>query len=802
MRLPLFILSILLLCSVCQAQNKDTHKILVTVTDSITGERLPFALLKVKSATDSLFQYTDAEGAAQLELLKGKYHLDINYLGYQTYHNKLNLNTDTEINVAMQQQSQSLSEVVIHGRKRLITISPKSIIYDMSKDKAVQASDLLSALKYVPLINVDANDNITVKGSGAYSIYLNGVPYRIAQSNPKEVLQSIPASTISKIEVITELDGRYDAETGNAILNIITTKRALNGYSLTLNGGGATQPKANFGTTLIATKGNVDFSVGYNYNLDGQRKQPVEVKSRYGTDESRQDISLDGKGNGNWQNHTIRALFSWAIDSVNSLYADSHGLLQKTDFKTSWEQLFSQRQQSTHSTFLNRNDNWSGSVESNIMYRNLFRKNKKQERFAAGYRYTYNPDVRNFIQQSNKGGDEANSRSKTNGGMNEHTVMADWTIPFSAKHQMRVGAKQIFRIGDTKSSSYLLNDGQWENSSPTLSANPTNMKYNQNISALYSSYTASLWDKLTLNASIRWEYAFFKMRFPGNRDYDYTTRHNTFLPHISIAYQPDKTSRLSLSYDSGIQRPGILTLNPFLANYSGYTGSEGNPDLAYSRNHYLTFNYMKYSNIVFLSCGLSYKRQDDAIIPYSYYNRDKNMLINTYGNIDKTDEIGANVYFNYRPISILSLMATGNIDYYTMRSGNYELKQNSIIYNATVMCDVFLQKSWTMGLQYGNYKNIPSAWGKSYAFSLYSFYVSKSFLDGTLNIKAVINSPFNKYYQIKDERIHTDYYILQTNFATARSIGINITYTIKSGKKRDIKRERSLQNSDQQTGIN
>lgn len=802
MKIALFILPVLLFCSISEAQDLNTHKVSIIVTDSITGERLPFALLKVSSIADSLFRYTDTEGEVELELPKGKYNLNINYLGYRAYQNKLYLNANTKISAAMQQQSQNLSEVVVHGRKRLITISPKSIIYDMSKDKAVQASDLLSALKYVPLINVDANDNITVKGSGAYSIYLNGVPYRIAQSNPKEVLQSIPASTIEKIEVITELDGRYDADTGNAIINIVTAKRALNGYSLTLNGGGATQPKANFGTTLIATKGNVDFSIGYNYNLDGQRKQPVEAKNRVGTDENRQDISLDGKSNGNWQNHTIRALLSWAIDSVNSLYADSHGLLQKTDFKTNWEQSLSQRQQSTHSTFLNRNDNWSGSVESNIMYRNLFRENKKQERFTAGYRYTYNPDIRNFIQQSYSGENETNHRSKTDGGMNEHTVMADWTIPFSAKHLMRVGAKQIFRIGDTKSLSYLLSGNQWEMSAPTPGANPTDMDYNQNISALYSSYTGSLSDKLTLNASLRWEYTFFKMQFPDNHGYDYTTRKNSLLPHLSVAYQPDNTSRLSLSYDSGIQRPGILMLNPFQANYSGYTGSEGNPNLAYSRNHYVAFSYMKYSNILFLSCGLSYKRQDDAIISYSHYNRDENMLINTYGNIDKTDEIGANVYFNYRPVSILSLMATGNVAYYAMRSGDYDLKQNSIIYNATVMCDVFLQKNWTMGLQYGNYKNVPYAWGKSYAFSLYSFYVSKSFLDGALNIKAVVNSPFNKYYQIKDERIHTDYYSLQTNFATARSIGINISYTIKSGKKRDIKRDRSLQNTDQQTGIN
>lgn len=188
MRLQLFTLMLLLSCSFCKAQETDTYKVLITVTDSVTQEKLGFAHLKITSDKDSLFRHANSDGVIEFELLKGHYSLEISYLGYQAYKRQVFINKRTEISVAMQPGSQYLSEVVVQGRKPLITILPNSITYDISRDKIARATNLLLALKRVPLVNIDANDNITVKGSSSYSIYLNGRPYRIAQANPKEVL--------------------------------------------------------------------------------------------------------------------------------------------------------------------------------------------------------------------------------------------------------------------------------------------------------------------------------------------------------------------------------------------------------------------------------------------------------------------------------------------------------------------------------------------------------------------------------------------------------------------------------------
>lgn len=292
------------------------------------------------------------------------------------------------------------------------------------------------------------------------------------------------------------------------------------------------------------------------------------------------------------------------------------------------------------------------------------------------------------------------------------------------------------------------------------------------------------------------------MHWGEYKESGYKKNYNTLLPYLNLSYQPQNSSKFTLSYNNGVQRPGIVMLNPFMGQYSGYTGNEGNPNLLYSRTHTLGLNYMKFSNTLFFFGGISYKHQKNAIVSYSYYNPDTNMLISTYENIDGTNEIGLDLYLNYRPINMLSMTVAGNMANYNMKGRNHRLNQNSIIYNATAMCDVFLKKDWTLGLQYGNYRNRPDAWSYNYAFSLYSFYLNKAFLQGALNIRAVINSPFHKYNKFKVRKDNDSYSCLQSNYATARSFGISVSYTLRNGKTRSLKRDRSLQSTDQQTGIN
>ena len=790
----------MLLCLSVYVEKAEAQQMLtLLVSDSLSGESLTFVNIKVKSAKDSLICYSDSIGKCVIPLQAGNYELLFSNVGYINHKENIALDADKTLHISLSANANVLAEVSVVGRKRLIKITHNGLEYDLSKDLAAQSTNLLAALNRVPLVNVDANDNITVKGSASFSIFLNGHPYRIAQSSPKSVLQSIPVTTVKKIEVIDRINARYGGDVGDAIINIVTNQQLFDNYALTLNGEANTQPRANAGLNLMGTYKNIDYSLGYNYALDGQRKQPIASKSRYVQGSQWQEYNGESIGDGDWKKHIVRAMLQWRPDTLNTLYIDGHTLIERTNLNTLWQQTFNEQGQAPlQSTFDTENKNTAGTAEANVIYRNLFR-NTGDEHWVIGYRYTYNPDVRHYYQtNSNLLGNERRTRRKTNGGLHEHSLSIDLSLLNNDNTILLIGGKQTLRNGDIQSSHRMLKDGEWVDDTAE-SLQQQQLKYSQNVSAAYASISLGV-GNFTLDASLRWEYGDLKMQYPQQTAYNFASRRHYALPYAGIYYQ-GKSSSLSLNYNTGVTRPSILMLNPFKAILSQYLAAEGNPQLKDAYTHTLEASYSLYSNKLFLSYSLHYKWINHPIMAFPRYNADKKQLITQYQNIVFSRDFGSNLYFNYRPIPLLSLTFSGNIDWYKNQESEQLWDKSNIAHNLTLMCDLFLKKNWTIALQYGNYKNPAEIWTKSHAFSISSLAISKSFFKGSLNTRVVMSSPFQKYNELLFEQNLTHFSRSQTNYLTARAFGIDITYTFKSGSPKELKRDSRLKSSDQKTGI-
>ena len=794
-----YLLLMFLCFSVYVGKAEAQQKLTLIVSDSLSGEPLPFVNIKVNGAKDSLICYSDSIGKCVIPLQAGNYELLFSNVGYINHKENIALDADKTLHISLSANANVLGEVSVVGRKRLIKITHNGLEYDLSKDLAAQSTNLLAALNRVPLVNVDANDNITVKGSTSFSIFLNGHPYRIAQSSPKAVLQSIPVTTVKKIEVIDRINARYGGDVGDAIINIITNQQLFDNYALTLNAGANTQPRANAGLNLMGTYKNIDYSLGYSYALDGQREQPIASKSRYAQGSQWQEYNGKGVGDGDWKKHIVRAMLQWRPDTLNTLYLDGHALIEQTNLNTLWQQTFNEQGQAPlQSTFDTENKNTTGTAEANIIYRNLFR-NTGDERWVVGYRYTYNPDVRHYYQTySNLLGNERRTRRKTNGGLHEHSLSVDFNLVNNDNTTLLVGGKQTLRNGNIQSSNRLLKDGEWVDDAAE-NLQQQQLKYTQNVSAAYASISLGV-GNFTLDASLRWEYGDLKMQYPQQTVYNFTNRKHYVLPYASIYYQ-GKSSSLSLNYYTGVTRPSILMLNPFKAIVSQYLAAEGNPQLKDTYTHTLETSYSLYSNTLFLSYSLHYKWTNHPIMAFPRYYADKKQLITQYQNIVFARNLGSNLYLNYRPIPLLSLTFSGNIDWYKNQESEQLWDKSNIAHNLTLMCDVLLKKNWTIALQYGNYKNPAEIWAKSHAFSISSLAISKSFFKGSLNTRVVVNSPFQKYNELLVEQNLTHFSRSQTNYLTARAFGIDITYTFKSGNPKELKRDSRLKSSDQKTGV-
>lgn len=795
-----FILLFLLFGNVMQADGKNSQ-LIIHIKDSHSGEPLSYVQIDIRSTHDSLVCFSDTAGTCQVELPDGEYDILFGLLGYDKLQRHIKIIQHQSLDISLSANTKELEGVTVFARKRMIKLSDKGIVYDISKDAGVQALNLLDAINHVPLVNVTPNGNITVKGSSAYSIYLNGKPYRMAQYDPQTVLRSFPVSTVEKVEVITRLDGRYDGETGDAVINIITSRHHFNNWSLTLNGNSNTLPKAGAGISLVGTQKKIDFLVGYNYSYDGQRNQPVESSGIYSTPDSYQQNTASGISDGKWRTHTLRTMMVFNIDSLNSLYVDGHAMIKQTDMSTDWSQTFTDRKltELLHTAFLSEHNNTAGTFETNLLYRKMFRKDKSKEHWMAGYRYTYNPDIRNFNQTYTDNTDsEQKSRNKTHGGLNEHSLTASITLVDNDAQFLQIGGKQIFRKGAIDTEMLLLNQNNEWVTEKDESSSLDQIHYRQDVSAAYASYSLSVKD-FTFDTSLRWEYTHMKMLFPKMEEAGFSKTSGNMIPYIGVSYQRGNSS-LSLSYNGGMVRPDILMLNPFKTFSSQYKAEMGNPELESSYINTVDASYMTYSNTVFLSCGFTYKHQNRPIVLYPSYSEEYHRYLSQYMNINSLNDYRMNFYGNYKPVLPLSLTLTGDFGWYRMKDYTGACDDGKS-YNITFMCDVSLKNQWTLSLQYGNYLNRHPIWNRSHSFNIYSCSISKSFLKNALNVRAVINSPFDKFTEIREQNLLPSFSGSQTNFMRARAFGIDITYTLQKGTHKEIKRDRTLKSDDQKTGV-
>jgi carbohydrate-selective porin OprB len=129
------------------------------------------------------------------------------------------------------------------------------------------------------------------------------------------------------------------------------------------------------------------------------------------------------------------------------------------------------------------------------------------------------------------------------------------------------------------------------------------------------------------------------------------------------------------------------------------------------------------------------------------------------------------------------------------------LRQDDLFARIFSQVNILLPKHYSAGGNYGHFVNLPEPWSTISSLNFYSFYVSKSFLQGRLSLKLTANSPFNKYNKMRTTTTLPTMFTEQTNFITARSFGLSLSYSFSGGKRVSLRRDRTLNSTDLSTGV-
>ena len=241
-----FLIMYNVICSIgnVKAQTKQrNYQIIGVVVDSVTKKPIPFVTISLKDDKNLPVKtvLSKTEGTFILESFKVQNtQLVLMAVGYQTKVTAVEIKDSSKVvlsldTVFMATKLNRLKEVMITAERPIVKQLADRIIYDLQADPESKGSSVLTMMRKVPFISIDANDNILLKGNSSFKVLINGKPSGMVENNLKAVLQSMPASTIQSIEVITNPPSKYDAEGLAGIINIITNKKIADGYKGTLN---------------------------------------------------------------------------------------------------------------------------------------------------------------------------------------------------------------------------------------------------------------------------------------------------------------------------------------------------------------------------------------------------------------------------------------------------------------------------------------------------------------------------------------------------------------------------------------
>ncbi|GAB4023317.1 outer membrane beta-barrel family protein [Spirosoma koreense] len=752
----------------------------------------PATVLKVDySKADGTFSFTGLDA--------GSYSLAMVGVGYKTKKIPAELTDSLQKNVVLGNILLSpavvgLNEVVVTATKQIVKQEIDRITYDLQADPESKVSSVLEMMRKVPLLSLDADNTILLKGNGDVKILINGKPSSMMERNYKDILRSMPASSIERIEVITSPPAKYDAEGLAGIINIITTKKLDNGYNGSLNlserfpSGGP-----GLGGSISAKLGKFGISAFGGANL--QTNLPIRTGvQRITTEGDPTTLFQEGTTGSESRTAYLGYEMSYEIDTLNLISAQvnlngnrSEGnSLQTSSLTRSDVRL----QGYTLST--NRTGNGNG-VDASLNYQHSFRADKNRL-LTLSYRYlTYGDQQASELNLTNRiSYTMPDYRQVNDQQFAEQTVQLDYVHPIR-NHQIEAGLKGILR--DNQSDfQYAVVDSVTRQFviQPTIS---NRFRNTQNVFGGYTTYQFAMkgWG---VKAGLRIEQTVIDANFISVESRVKRTYFN-LIPSVSVNRKFKNTSGLTLGYTQRIQRPGIYQLNPFVDRSNPNFERTGNPDLrpALVNDIQLTFSGAGKAR---LNLGLGFTFFRDLIFPVSVYDSTTTITRTSYGNTGTAKLPNMFMNLNY-PITKRWNVSINSRVAYGMVQGLVNgvlIKNEGLMHNIAVSTNYRMQKDWrlTANLQLnGPGVNLQ---GKTNSLISSSLSINKDLIKEKLVVAGSINNPFRTYRENLTSTFGPDFQ--QTNFRWDYFRSFTVSLNYKFGKLRESikKNQRGIRNDD------
>jgi outer membrane receptor protein involved in Fe transport len=775
--------------------------------DSVSGVGLPYATINVQSGTQGVVKRLacDANGKFDFTLnAPGKYVILIQSIGYEIGKVDIELNpAKSKIDLGLirvSSETQKIEEVAVVATKPLVRTEVDKIVYSAEVDPESKTSNALEMLRKVPLITVDGEDNIQVKGSSNFKILINGKSSTMMSQNPKDVLKSLPANSIKDIEVVTNPSSKYEAEGAGGIINIITTRKQLDGFMGRVGGGFDSRGGYNLGLYATTKIKKFGFSMNYSFNdfRDPKSESFSDQENLLST--TGRYTRTDGYSKYVGTSNMLMGEGSYEVDSLNlislSFWGYSAGYDNNGETNTMDYDLNKVLSRQFSNKTLMAMD--YGSISGNIDYQRTFKKPDKT--FTISYKLDRSPrnsdyenDINAVLNYTSYRQRSANEASGT-----EHTFQVDYYDPLTKRHQLESGLKYILRqnVSNSDLSRYDFNTGMWN----VDNTRQNDMDYDQHIFGLYVGYVYKL-DKISVKSGLRAEGTVNDGLYKSATNVEFTNKMFNVIPYITLSKNMGKGQNLKLSYTQRLSRPGISYLNPYVNDADPLNISHGNPKLDAEVSHSFDFAYGKFDPKYNINLSLNSAFTNNSIESISTIDA-SGVKTTTYENIGKNQRYGGYLYGSVKMFKQKVNLNTNLGGNYTILESNDSrgLKNEGFSYNGSLSVRVNAWKDGNITAYGGLYSPRVSLQGKSSSYYYTSFNFSQELLKKKLTATVSVSDPFRKRMEYTTTYNDPSFTQSSTSYSYNRQVRISLSYRF-GQMKGEIKRaRRGIKNEDVKAG--
>nr|WP_321353538.1 outer membrane beta-barrel family protein [uncultured Draconibacterium sp.] len=646
-------------------------KIVGTIVDKDTEIPMEFANIAVYKETDSTLVtggITNEKGVFEIvDLDYGDYYLVANFIGFNE-ENVMDIKLDRsnrvhdlgEINLAP--STVAIGEVNVVADKAAVEYKLDKKVVNVSQVISAIGGTAVDVLENTPSVQVDIEGNVSLRGSGNFTVLIDGRPSVLSGS---DALRQIPSSAIENIEIITNPSAKYEPDGAAGIINLVMKKNSMNGLNGIVNASVGTGEKyrGDFMLNYRFEKMNLFFGADWRDEINNG-KMASERETYY--NDTTEFLNMSGDRNWIRGGHRFKGGADLYLGTNTTLTLSGEtgtsergneggGRTENYTIPAS-EEIFSISEETS-----DRNNDF---YTLNMNFQHKF--DDKGHRIEATVYYSDETGTDNEIEGELLADENFNptndylSRVSTFETEDEQDIRLklDYTYPFSddglfeAGYQGRLKSEYQtleFRDYDQASDSWIIND---EYSSAT--------DFQRDIHAAYSTYSNKV-GKFAYMAGLRGELTIREIQNTNAANVSSLKRFDLF-PTAHFSYPVAQTADVTASYSRRINRPSGRDLDPTPNYYNRYTIRYGNPDLKpeYTNSYELGLMKRFGESRSFISADLFRRVTNNKIDRTQELGEDGIFYLYT-DNFDKDYSTGLEVTGNWNYKKWLILNASVNV---------------------------------------------------------------------------------------------------------------------------------------------